>query len=237
MIRQILGDHYDTADETLYHKVRNRVLDYIDKSTGIQTIQQMEVLVEMVREFGIVPADKVLDKFGYKAIYNEALIKLVRQRIGRFERGELGLEDYTVKGSIEFLHALRDRGVRLYLASGTDLEDVVREATALGYADCFDGGIYGAVGDIAKYSKKMVIDRIMSENGLSGPELAVFGDGPVEMRECRKRDGVAVGLASDEVRRHGLCTEKRTRLIKAGAQIIVGDFSQRSQLLKLLFDE
>ncbi len=237
MLRQILGDHYDTADETLYHKVRNRVLDYIDKSTGIQTIQQMEVLVEMVREFGIVPPDKVLDKFGYKAIYNESLIKLVRERIARFHRGELDLTDYTIKGSVSFLHELGRRGVRLYLASGTDLEDVIGEATALGYADLFDGGIYGAVGDVAKYSKKMVIDRIMRENGLAGPELAVFGDGPVEMRECRKRDGVAVGLAGDEVRRHGLNLEKRTRLIKAGAQIVVADFSQGAHLLKLLFNE
>jgi rfaE bifunctional protein kinase chain/domain len=48
MIKAILGDKYETADETLYHKVRNRVADYIDKSTGIQTIVQMEALVEMV---------------------------------------------------------------------------------------------------------------------------------------------------------------------------------------------
>ncbi len=81
----------------------------------------------------------------------------------------------------------------------------------------------------------MVIDRIMTENHLSGPELAVVGDGPVEMRECRKRGGIAVGIASDEVRRHGLNLEKRTRLIKAGAQVVVPDFSQWHDLLDLLF--
>ena len=81
----------------------------------------------------------------------------------------------------------------------------------------------------------MVIDKIMAENNLQGPELAVFGDGPVEIRECRKRDGIAVGIASDEIRRHGLSAEKRTRLIKAGAHIIVPDFSQHDKLIKLLF--
>ncbi|MBA7690203.1 Ribokinase [subsurface metagenome] len=55
MVKAILGDKYETADETLYHKVRNRVADYIDKSTGIQTIIQMEALVEMVKEFGMLP--------------------------------------------------------------------------------------------------------------------------------------------------------------------------------------
>ncbi len=237
MIRAILGDKYKTADETLYHQVRNRVLDYIDQSTGIQTIVQMEVLVEMVKEFGLVPGDKIRDKFGYKEIYNDALMELVNKRIEKFKRGELDIHDYTIKGSLEFLEALRNKGIKLYLASGTDCEDVVAESKALGYAELFDGGIYGSVGDIAKYSKKMVIEKIMTENNLQGSELAVFGDGPVEIRECRKRDGIAVGIATDEIRRHGLNPEKRTRLVKAGAHIVVPDFSQQDKLLKLLFPE
>ena len=65
--------------------------------------------------------------------------------------------------------------------------------------------------------------------------MVTFGDGPVEMRECRKRDGISIGIASDEIRRHSLNLEKRVRLIKAGAHIVVPDFSQLPQLLDLLF--
>ena len=237
MIKAVLGDKYETADETLYHKVRNRVADCIDKSTGIQTILQMEALVEMVREFGVVPPDKILDKFEYKEIYNNALMEVVNQRIEKFKRGELDINDYTVKGALAFLKVLHQRGMKLYLASGTDRHDVIDESKALGYADLFDGGIYGAVGDITKYSKKMVIEKIMADNNLQGPELAVLGDGPVEIRECRKRDGIAIGIASDEIRRHGLNIEKRTRLIKAGAHIIIPDFSQYDKLIKLLLQQ
>jgi phosphoglycolate phosphatase-like HAD superfamily hydrolase len=237
MIKAILGDEYETADETVYHKARNRVLDYINKSTGVQTIVQMEALVEMVREFAVVPADKIRDKFGYKQVYNDALMELVDMRIGKFKRGELDINDYTIKGALEFLMALKQRGIRLYLASGTDRQDVVAESEALGYAELFDGGTYGSVGDVARYSKKMVIARIMSENNLQGPELAVFGDGPVEIRECRKRDGISVGIASDEIRRHGLDAEKRSRLIKAGAHVLIPDFSAGKSLLKLLLGE
>lgn len=237
MIKAILGDKYETASETLYHKVRNRVLDYIDKSTGIQTIVQMETLVEMVKEFGVVGPDKIPDKFGYKEIYNRHLMELVNQRIERFKRGELDINDYTIKGALAFLKELRQKGIKLYLASGTDRQDVIAESKALGYAELFDGGIYGGLGDVTRYSKKMVIEKIMTENNLQGPQLAVFGDGPVEMRECRKRDGLAIGIASDEIRRHGLNIEKRTRLIKAGAHIIVPDFSLHETLVKLLFQE
>ena len=236
MVRAILGDAYESADETLYHKVRSRVVDYIDKSTGIQTILQMQALVEMVREFGIVPENRVLDKFGYKAIYNEALAELVTQRIGKLHRGELDIADYTIKGAPDLLAALRKRGVKLYLASGTDHDDVVAESRALGCFDLFGGGVYGALGDVSKYSKRMVIDRIVTENRLQGPELAVVGDGPVEIRECRKRGGLAVGVASDEIRRHGLNPEKRTRLVEAGAHLVVSDFSQRGKLLGLMLD-
>jgi phosphoglycolate phosphatase-like HAD superfamily hydrolase len=123
--------------------------------------------------------------------------------------------------------------VKLYLASGTDDADVKNEAEVLGYADLFDGGIYGALGDSNKYSKKMVIRRIIHENKLDGNQMAAIGDGPVELRESLKCQGIAIGIASDEIRRYGLNYEKRTRLIKAGAQIVMPDFSNTSYLLKM----
>lgn len=235
MMKAILGDQYATVDRGLFEQVHRQVLAYIDQSTGLQTILQMESLVEMVREAGFVPDEKVLDKFGYKDVYNEALMEVVNARIAKLESGRLAVSDFTVKGAIDFLTALHNRGVTLYLASGTDREDVLHESTVLGCAEFFDGGICGAVGDVTKYSKRMVIDRIMTENDLSGPEMVVIGDGPVEMRECRKRGGIALGIASDEIRRYGLNPEKRTRLIKAGAQVVVPDFSGWHDLLNLLF--
>jgi rfaE bifunctional protein kinase chain/domain len=234
MIKAILGEQYSTADESIYQKVVQRAVDFIDKSTGIQTIVQMEGLVEMVSEFGFVPPGKILDTFGYKKIYNDALMEMVNKRIAKYENGELEVSDYTLKGAVQFLQSLRDMGITLYLASGTDREDVLNEAKALGYADLFNGGIYGAIGDVKKYSKKIVLNKIIKDNKLHGSELVTFGDGPVELRECRKVGGITIGIASDEIRRYGLNTEKRTRLIKAGAHIIIPDFTQSGTLLNLL---
>ncbi|MCB0633238.1 MAG: PfkB family carbohydrate kinase [Saprospiraceae bacterium] len=235
MMKAILGDQYETADSGLYQVVSQHCTDYIDQSTGIQTIIQMEALVGMVDAFNIVPKDQILDKFGYKELYNIALLEMVDQRVAKIQRGELNVADVTIKGAVDLLHALKERGVRLYLASGTDREDVIREAELLGYASVFDGGIHGSVGDVSKYSKKMVIDQIMRENNLHGHELVVLGDGPVEIQEGRRFGGIAVGIACDEPRRYGLNLEKRTRLIRAGAHLIVPDFSQKDQLLELLF--
>ncbi len=234
MIQAILGESWQLVDANTYRKVQEQVRQYIDASTGIQTILQMEALVEMVRQSGFVPEEKILDKFGYKKIYNDALMEVVNRRLEKLHRGELGVEDFTLKGAIPFLKALREKGMVLYLASGTDEEDVLHEAMELGLAEFFNGGIYGSQNDIKKYSKKMVVDRIIRENDLHGDELVVFGDGPVEIREVVHAGGIAIGVASDEVRRYGLNPEKRTRLIRAGAHMIVPDFSQWRRMLKCL---
>jgi phosphoglycolate phosphatase-like HAD superfamily hydrolase len=112
---------------------------------------------------------------------------------------------------------------------------VKNEAHILGYDHLFEGGIYGAVGDVTKEAKKMVLDRILKRIGESEMgQLATFGDGPVEIRETHKRGGITIGVASNEMKRYGLNESKRTRLIKAGADVIIPDFSQLPQLLQLL---
>ena len=235
MVRAVLGPRYQSADESLYHRVVQTVRKFIDDSTGIQTLVQMQGLVEMVRQFGCVHEPEVLDEFGYKAIYNEALMRMVRERVAKLCRGELSVEDFVVKNAVVLLKRLHAAGVRMYLASGTDQDDVIEEAKSLGYAHLFEGGIYGSVGDVKKEAKRIVLDRILND---IGPEvlrsLVTFGDGPVEIRETHKRGGLTIGVASDEIRRYGLDASKRARLIRAGADVIIPDYSQLSELLQFL---
>lgn len=235
MIKSILGRRYASADETLYARVVRRVRDYIDTTTGIQTLSQMQGLARLVREFGVVPESDVLDEHRYKSIYLDALMGLVRERLAKFRRGELEVGDFTVKSAPRLLERLHRAGVTLYLASGTDQADVVAEAEALGYAALFEGRIYGAVADVQHDAKRVVLDRILGDIGADHMHsVAAFGDGPVEIRETRKRGGVTIGIASDEVRRYGLSPAKRSRLIRAGAHLIVPDFSQADALLQAL---
>jgi len=235
MIKAILGEKYLEADESTYAKVKSAVNQLIDKTTGIQTLKQMQILAALVSEFGFVPEDQILNEFGYKEIYNNDLIAMVRDREKKLNKGELIVEDLTLKNAVTFLKVLHDRGIKLYLTSGTDEEDVKHEASVLGYDSLFEGRIYGATGDINKEAKKMVLDRILDSFGDSeAASIATFGDGPVEIRETYKRGGITVGIASNELRRFGLNLKKRTRLIEAGADIIVPDFSQQEVLFELL---
>jgi rfaE bifunctional protein kinase chain/domain len=234
MTKAIMGTQFGAADEKLFKRVTDRVQEFIERTTGVQTISQMHGLVELVHEFGLVPKDEILPAAKYKGIFNEELMALVNRRLAKLAAGELSVSEFTLKGALPFLRALHGAGVRLYLASGTDEEDVRREAGCLGYADIFNGGIYGSIGQIAKDAKKIVIERILSGVDGAFDQLIVFGDGPVEIREAKRRGAVGIGVASDELRRFGVNLEKRRRLIRAGADALVPDFSQWQKLWGLL---
>jgi phosphoglycolate phosphatase len=83
----------------------------------------------------------------------------------------------------------------------------------------------------------MVIDRIITENHLSGSEFVAFGDGFVEIENTKEVGGIAVGVASSEATRCGIDQKKRVRLIQAGADVIVPDFRELEQLGGYLFGE
>ncbi len=235
MIRAVLGETLPTCDCSRLDAVRDAVRWYIDRTTGVQTLAQMKGLIDIVRDFGFVPADRILDEHGYKALYNREVLDMVRHRTDSLARGELEVSDLTVKGAPAFLRALARSGVKLYLASGTDQRDVEREAEALGYAGLFEGRIHGSVGDLSQEPKRQVLVSILHEIAAAGAGTVVtFGDGPVELRETVKRQGIAVGVASDEVRRWGWNMRKRQRLIEAGASLLVPDFAQPAALLGML---
>jgi phosphoglycolate phosphatase-like HAD superfamily hydrolase len=235
MVRVILGPVARTVDPAVYDRVSTQAKEFIDKTTGIQTLQQMHGLARMVREAGFVPKGEILDAAGYKRIFNDALMEVVEARKARVRRGELDAGDFTVKNAVKLLGLLRGAGIRLFLASGTDEQDVVLEAEALGYASLFEGRIYGASQDMNHDAKRAVLERILGEiGGDRAAHIVTFGDGPVEIRETRKRGGITVGVASDEIRRYGLQPEKRARVIRAGAHVVVPDFSQLGPLLAFL---
>ena len=220
-------DHEAEAD------VRACVVEFVDRLTGKQTIYQMLQLREEVARRGGEP----LEALEYKRVYHDLLWERIKDRVAGLKAGHLAPDDLMVPGARELLVALRERGVAVYLASGTDIAYVRDEAAALGVADLFDGGIYGALDDWESFSKEMIINQILESHGLSGDELVVFGDGYVEIENGHRVGGLAVGVASDEARRAGVDEWKRSRLIGAGANLIVPEFRELDRLLAYLFGE
>ena len=208
------------------------VLEYIDHSTGILTIHQMEWLAQAVRRYGL--AKDPLTAAQYKAIYLDRLMVRIRDRIDAVRQGRTRPEEIMLAGAADFVEGLWSRGVILYLASGTDHQDMVNEATVLGMVRYFTGGVYGALDQSESNGKERVIQCILNDHHLAGDELLVVGDGPVEIREAKARGAISLGVASDEIARSGWNQHKVQRLAKAGVDLIVPDFTHSEDLLGML---
>lgn len=209
------------------------VSQFIDRTTGVQTIYQMMGLADLVRERGATP----LDPKEYKRIYLERLWQRIAHRVSGLKDSSLAKDEFLLPGSVNLLQGLQKRGIICYLASGTDIEYVRDEAATLGLVGYFGGGIYGALGNLEDYSKAKVIADILSSHRLQGRGLVTFGDGYVEIENTVAAGGLAVGVASDESHPGQLDSRKRERLIQAGAQVIIPDFTASQALLAFLLDD
>jgi phosphoglycolate phosphatase-like HAD superfamily hydrolase len=209
------------------------VEEFVMRLNGRQTIYQMMQLADEVRRRGGRP----LEPLAYKHRYHDLLMERIHGRLAALESGAAAPEDWTVPGSHALLAELRRRGLTLYLASGTDLKYVRREAELLGLTRYFGEHIYGALDEYRNFSKQMIIERILRTHELRGEELLGFGDGFVEIEEIKRVGGVAVAVASDEVRRSGINTWKRDRLVRAGADLVIPEYRAADQLLRFLFGE
>lgn len=228
-VRYLKETGTNESDEELYKVVE----EFVTRLTGKQTIYQMIELKNEVEKRG----GQAKEPLEYKHIYLNLLWERIEHRVKGLKSGELKHEDFVVPGSYDILDGLKKRQVNMYLASGTDLPYVKDESAVIKVAPYFEPHIYGALDDYKNFSKKMIIQKILTENKLSGSSLLTFGDGYVEIENTKEVGGIAVGVATDEVGKIDVDEWKRTRLIQAGADLIIPHFGEAEKVLAFLFDE
>ena len=202
--------------------LRKLAFDDIMRLNGKQTIYQMIQLAERITERGGQPREPLW----YKHEYLRRLEERIRDRTAGLRNGTVRSEELLVHAARPLLEHLKQRGLTLYLASGTDEYAVKDEAKLLDVTQYFGSHIYGALDDYKQFSKKMIIDRILRENNIDGGKLLAFGDGYVEIENTKEVGGLAVAVASDEANNgSGNVDEwKRKRLLGVGADIVVPDY-------------
>lgn len=219
-----------TGTDESYEQLLETVTDFVDTLTGKQTIFQCIRLDEEVVRRGGAHAEPL----SYKNEYLRRLSLRIADRKAALANGELPPEAWQVPGCARFIEKLQERGIKCYLASGTDEEDVIYEAGLLGLDKAFEGGIHGAHADMTECSKELVIRDMLSKEGIRPEELVSFGDGYVEVELVAKLGGLAIGAATDEEKRCGINEWKRNRLINAGANAIIPDFTEYEEIIELI---
>jgi phosphoglycolate phosphatase-like HAD superfamily hydrolase len=229
MMVEILADLKTGESEAELYRI---VEDFVWRLTGKETIYQMLEFAGHVERRG----GKALDAREYKKMYLDRLWVRIRGRVEALRNGEASPEEYLVPGARGLLGRLQELGLRLYLASGTDEIFMKEEAGLLDVARYFDGGVYGALDDYKSFSKKILIQRILSQTDVQGAEILVFGDGYVEIEEVKLVGGTAVGVATREPECREIDDWKRQRLIGVGADYIVPNFLAHDELVGMLFN-
>ena len=211
--------------------IRTCVTDFVDKLTGKQTVYQCMQLDEEVRKRGGPTVNPLI----YKKEYHDRLLRQIDHRLKGLRDGSIDPLDMVVPGTYELLGLLKERGIALYVASGTDEEYVLDEAGLTGVTGYVTGGIFGAKDKLSDFSKEMVIRNIIRDQKLSGDEFIGFGDGFVEIENTKSAHGMAVGVATDETGKVLIDEWKRNRLINAGADIIIPNYADIAKLDSYLF--
>jgi phosphoglycolate phosphatase-like HAD superfamily hydrolase len=232
MIDQCVAELEKTPTRETREALRHVCRDFITRLTGKQTIYQMFQLADEVEKRGGASRPAL----EYKREYLALLHRRIAHRLDALRSGADPATGYLVRGALDLLEGLQRRGITCYLASGTDQEFVVEEAALLGVAAYFDD-ICGARDDYKSFSKKMLIERILREHQLQGPELAVFGDGYVEIENGREAGGLTIGAATLETGEERWDMWKKKRLLEVGADLLVPDWQEADLLLAYLFAE
>ena len=208
------------------------VEDFVWRLTGKETIYQMMEFTDHVKNRG----GDALEPLQYKKMYLDLLWVKIRNRVEDLQKDRVSPEQYMVPGARALLEMLKDRGLKMYLASGTDEIYMKEEARLLDVTRYFEGGVYGAQDDLKSFSKKMLVNRILSHTDVRGEEIIGFGDGYVEIEEVKLVGGTAVGVATTEPECREIDDWKRNRLIGVGADFIVPNYLALSNLKHELFE-
>ena len=208
------------------------ISDFVLNLNGRPTIYQMDYFVNVAIQRGGHPESAEF----YTRQFLDILNARSNQRIVAIATGDIATDEMLVPGAREMLADLQSHGVQLTLASGTPEIHVRHEARQLGIDHFFEGRIFGPGNASREFSKLDVMKRTLEAAGADGAELLGIGDGFTEIENTKEVGGIAIGCASDEVHRSGEVEGwKRTRLIQAGADIIVPDYRRWDLLAGILF--
>jgi phosphoglycolate phosphatase-like HAD superfamily hydrolase len=232
---QLFLSYYPLRPEESVEEVRRELLAEILSNNGRPSIVQMRQFVQraQARRAEVPAPEELLQQ------YQSQLDQNIAERSDLILRQTARADEFVVFGARDMLELLQERGLKLFVLSGTLEERVKQEANLLDLSRYFGGRIFGSPPDPARFSKRAVLDKILADENIRGENLLCFGDGPVEILHARELGGLAVAVASDEDdngsgRMH---PAKRSQLIDAGAHVLIPDYRDAAPLVDALFHE
>lgn len=231
IIVPIFADALATAEPNApRERLEKEALDLLNRTTGQPTVIQCGYLDEMVVGRG----GRHVDPEIYFQKFITEQHRIIEPVHAGLADGTIPPENYRVPGCRWFVDKLESLGIRCYLASGSPYKDVMEEAHLLELDTAFSGSIRAFDPENGwNDPKQQQLEEILA-TGVKPEEIVCFDDAFYMVKMLKRVGGYAVGIASDEKRRHGVNAAKREVLLNAGADVIVPDFRDMQGLLHLL---
>jgi phosphoglycolate phosphatase-like HAD superfamily hydrolase len=232
IMAKLFREHIKPVAGESESQLHQLLLEEILSLNGRPSIYQMERCVQLARERGgAAPAPEQL-----LTEYQRRLDEKIQQRTDMILTGEVPCEQFVVYGARALLDLLDERGMQLFILSGTIEHRVRTETALLDLTRYFRGHIYGSGSQPAQFSKQATLERLLSKEKITPVQLLSFGDGPVEIELTKQIGGMAVGVASDEEHNGSgrMDALKRRQLFQAGADVLIADYRDANALVECL---
>ncbi|MBN1350134.1 HAD hydrolase-like protein [candidate division KSB1 bacterium] len=206
-------------------------MESIDALTGKPTYSQMVDLAQRVAAHGA----QSMPALNYKRAYITLLDRQVLNRLELLHQGRAQLADFLVPGSKDFLKLLYEKGIQIYVATGSDEAPVINELKELGimqYCVAVKGCHDKKPGDDPKFT---VIKNLIQETNAKKGELFTCGDGFVEV-ELGAQNGFAIGVNTKDDNYFKMNQDKAEKLTNAGADVLVDNFVDYEVLAEFIMN-
>ena len=182
--------------------------DFVGRLTGKQTMYQM---VELANQIELRGGPRSIRWCTRRCTWTSCTPRSPTA-LEELRKKQARRRSIWCRGRAALLEALQGRGLKLYLASGTDQQYMREEADLVDVAKYFDGRVYGALDDYKSFSKKILIQRLIATTECRGD--AVPG---LRRRLRRDRKGEAGGRRHRGGRDHRAGVRPRGRVEAAAA--------------------
>ena len=203
----------------LASQVRETIIGQVSKHGGhlASSLGVVELTLALHYVFN-APEDKIVWDVGHQAYVHKLLT-------GRYDRFGTLRQPGGISGFLK-----RNESEYDCFGAGHATTSI---SAALGFAG-FAEDIAGALPKSESCAKEAALKRLVEQAGVAPDELAVVGDGKVEIALGKALGARTLGVATNETDFSILNAAKKTRLEKAGADMIVGDFRDLRPILDFL---
>ena len=166
------------------------------------------------------------------------LDEMANERHRQLRTGETPPDELIVHGGRALLEHLHTRGLKTLILSGNPHPQISQEAELLDLIRYCNGRVQGHV-HAENFSKQTVLEEWMAEDGFTGENLIMFGDGAAEIKATKNLHGLTLGVCTDEnTNGSGIIDRnKRSILLAADVDALIADFRNPELLTDLMLGQ